>query len=458
MGTGHPGTYRTTRGAKDIDIVLGLLAVLALILANGFYVAGEFALVAVDRTRIEQAADAGDRRAQSVLRSLRNLSYELSGAQLGITVTSLLVGFIVEPTVGRALEPLVGLLGLSERAASGVSISAALILATSLQMVLGELIPKNLAIARPQPMAYAVTGALRLSNLVFKPLIVFLNASANLTVRLLGITPREELVGVRSLEELGLLIESSGEAGTLAEEEYALLSRSVSFGEKTAADALTPRVDVRYVHAEATLADLCREALASGHSRLLVVEGDLDHVLGVAHVKDCYRFPVEQRDRIKVTEIVSDAFVVPESRRLDELLADMRRARVQLAVVVDEYGGTAGLITLEDLLEEIVGDIEDEHDPSVIPPLRAASPAGVAVLAGSLHRDDVAEACGLELPEGDWDTLAGFLLHLFGRIPEQGDHVSYEGWEFKVTKMDRRRIAEVLAVAPPAGRGEKEGR
>jgi CBS domain containing-hemolysin-like protein len=429
--------------------------VLGLILAHGFFVAGEFGLVAVDRNRIEQRADAGDSRAAGVLKALRSLSFQLSGAQLGITVTSLIVGFLAEPTIGRALRPLLDGAGLSQRSALAVSIALALALATAAEMVVAELIPKNVAIAKPEPVALMVTGPLRAYNALFKPIILFLNASADWTVRLLRIEPREELIPVRSLEELRLLIHSSREGGALPEEEFSLLARSISFPEKTAADALTPRTSVAAINSSETVAATLELALTTGHSRFPIYGSDLDDIVGVVHVKDCYGVAGEEREQTSVARVMQEPLVVPESRGLDSLLMEMRRDRKQLAVVVDEYGGTAGIVTIEDLLEEIVGDIEDEYDRRSETPRLTEVPAGVHVLSGMLHPDEVREECGLELPDGPYETLAGFVLWLLDRIPGQGDHVSYEGWELKVVEMEGHRIAKVLLVSPTGAAHEE---
>jgi CBS domain containing-hemolysin-like protein len=437
-----------------LKTLLGLGAVLLLILLNGFFVAVEFAMVSADRRKVEQLAEAGGRRAKNALAALRNLSFQLSGAQLGITITSLLVGFIAEPTIGKALDPLISRMSfLSSGGALGISIALALILATATQMVVAELIPQNLGIVRPLRLTLALTGPLRAFNLVFRPLIVFLNASANTTVRLFGIEPRDELVSIHSLEELQVLIQSSRREGTLPEEEFALLARSISFTDKTAADALIPRVSVVALTRAATVAEMADLAQTTGHSRFPVYGTDIDDVLGVVHLRERYRIPVDERDSTPVTEVMQEALIVPEARNLGSLLLEMRRGRSQLAVVVDEYGGTAGIITLEDMLEEIVGDIEDEHDPDLGPPHLTSPLAGAHVVSGMLHRDEIEELTGFRMPDGDYETLAGFLLTLFDRIPEQGDQTNHDGWELKVVEVIRNRIAQVLLVAPTRSPG-----
>jgi CBS domain containing-hemolysin-like protein len=407
--------------------------------------------VAVDRSAVVAEAERGSGRARSTLAALKSLSFQLSGAQFGITVTSLIVGFLTEPAISPAIEPLVEAIGLPRKTSLGVSIAIALALATAFEMVVAELIPKNLAIARRTGLALSTAPALRFINRVFKPVILFLNASANWTVRRLGIEPQEELLNVRSLQELELLIHSSREGGVLMEEEFALLARSISFADKTAADALVPRISIVAISAEETLADLRSRAIESGHSRFPVYGEDLDEIIGVAHIKDLYRIPVSARAVTPVSSIAQEAYVVPETRALESLLIDMRREHKQFVVVIDEYGGTAGILTFEDLLEEIVGEIEDEYDPTD-QHLTTVVPKGVHVLSGLLHPEEVKEACGYEIPDGPYDTLAGFLLSLFRRIPAPGDHISYGGWEFKIVEMERKRIDKVLLVDSKGGK------
>ena len=422
------------------------MAVLLLILATGFFVAVEFALVAVDRGRVELDAQAGSRRARATSNALRRLSFNLSGAQLGITVTSLLIGFIAEPTIAQALEPLVGRV-VSEERASSTAIVIALVLATVATMVVGELVPKSLAIARPRATAYTLASPMVLVTRVLGPLIRFLNGAANWTVRRLGIEPQEELTSVRSLEELELLIRASGEEGTLEPEALTLLTRSIRFGAKDAADALVPRRSVESIGVDDVVSVLAARALATGHSRFPVVGADLDDVRGVVHVKDVYRVPYDERDAHPVASLMQPAFVVPETRDLTDLLADLQRVGTLLAVVVDEHGGTAGIITLEDILEEIVGEIDDEHDRPTQAPTRVER-AGEWLLDGTLHGDEVYEACGFAVPEGHYETLAGFVLDRLGRIPDVGERFDHDGWRVEVVERDGHRIATVGLQGP----------
>ncbi len=435
--------------------MLGLSAVLLLVLLNAACVGGEFALIAVDRTKIQRQADEGNRRARGVLRSLRELSFQLSAAQVGITVSSLVLGFIAEPTIGRLVKPVVEALGAPESSASGISVAVALVLAAVVQMVVGELMPKSFAIANPVATAMVFAGPLRWFSTALRPLIRVLDSTATATLRLFHVESKEELASVRSLAELGILIRSSAEQLDLAEDEVKMLTRAVRFAGKSALDVLVPRVDVVTLPGAASVAELVERSRATGHSRFPVLGDDIDDIVGFVHVKDVLEIAPADRAATSVTRIMKPPVVVPETRELDSLLTDLRRAGVHLAMVVDEHGGTAGIVTIEDILEEIVGEIEDEYDP-VVPaaaPARGPREVGVVTLEGRAHADEVHERTGLVLPEGDYETLAGFLLDRLGRIPEAGDVVvdTALGVALTVVEMDGLRIASVRIERGQAG-------
>jgi len=427
---------------------LGLVGVAVLIAATAFFVAAEFSVVAVERSRLEAMAADGNRAAEAALRVHRRLSFHLSGAQLGLTIVSLVLGFVAEPTLARALEPGLGHL-LTERAAHAVSLGLALTLATVLSMVVGELIPKNLVLARPVRAALLLARPLRLFNAALGPFIRLGNGTANALVRGLGIEPQEELASARSLDELSVLIRSSAEEGKLQDEQAVLLTRSIRFGEKTAAEALVPRLAVRAVSSDSSVTDLTAAAVASGFSRFPVYGADLDDLVGLVHVKDVFRLPPAARASTSVAAIMTEPLAVPETRSLRDVFNDLRRTGLHLAVVVDEYGGTTGIITMEDLLEEIVGEIADEHDAPTMGVQSEGRP-GTWLLAGTLHTDEVAEACGFVMPDGEYDTIAGFVLDHLGHIPAPGERATVDGWTFEVVTMDRLRIATVRAIAPTA--------
>lgn len=430
-----------------IETLFGLLGVAALIAATAFFVAAEFAFVTVDRTKIEQEAAAGSRSAQQVLALLKQLSFQLSGAQLGITIAAVLLGFVAEPTVATLIEPLVeGAVG--ESAASGLSLVLALTIATVFTMVVGELVPKNVAIARPAATAKLLAAPFRLYGWIAGPFIWLSDTAANWLTRRLGVEPAHELKQVPSLEDLDYLIRSSAEEGTLHPDEVVLLTRSIRFGEKSADDVMVPRTDVHGLAVEASVQDLVDLSAATGLSRFPIIRGDLDHVAGVVHVKAALAIAADERATTPVTEVMRDVLAVPESRDLVSIMTDMRARRLPLGVVVDEHGGTAGIVSLEDLLEEIVGEIDDEHDDAT--ELTVVEDEGVYVLGGGLHPDEVREACGFEVPEGRYETLAGFVLDRLGRIPAEGEVFLHHEWRVEVAEMERRRIA-TLRLHEPRG-------
>jgi len=429
-----------------MGIALSLVAAVALIAANAFFVAVEFALVAVDRSAVELEAADGSRRARLVSNSLSRLSFHLSGLQLGITVCSVLLGFVAAPAVAELLGPLFDRWFKPSTSAT-ISVIVALALATVVQMVLGELVPKAVAVSRPLRTATALSFPTRVFVSVFRPVIALFGGAADRAVRALGIEPQEELSTVRSRSELAQVVRSSSDEGTLEEQEASLLTRVFRFGEKTVADVLTPRTSIEALPETATGADLLAASARTGHSRFPVYRVDLDDIVGVCLVKALLEVDPAQRRDVPVADLMGAPFVVPETRDLDHLLLDMRDRATSLAVVGDEYGGTAGLVTLEDLLEEIVGEIDDEYDLSGPAPAGGARPEG---LSGSLHPDEVLEACGFAMPDGEFETLAGLLLDRIGSIPAVGDSVDIDGWAFTVTAMDRRRIATVRVVPPVA--------
>ncbi len=422
---------------------LGLGIVLALVAINGFFVAGEFALVAVNRSRVESRARDGDRRARRLLTRLRDLSFELSGAQLGITATSLVIGAIAEDTVAEFIGPALDRIGISSTSAALI---IALVLATMFQMVFGELFPKNLAIARPYPTAIRVGLPMASVNALLRPLITFFNAAANWTVRRVGIEPRDELAGLRSLQELEMIVRASSEEGALDEQRTSLLTRAIGFVERDAAEAMVPRVRVVGISDEESVEEVRALSLRTGHSRFPAYRGDLDDIVGIVFVKDTFAIPVEERATTPVTEIATPVYAVPESMHLDSVLLELQRSRRSMAVVADEYGGTAGIITVEDIVEEILGEIEDEHDA----PRRSRRHD---VLPGRLHRHEVEERTGFEWPDGAYETLSGFVTDRLERFPEVGDVVEASGYRLEVMGVDHY-VATWVMVRPSGGDAE----
>lgn len=426
-----------------------LAAALVLIAANGIYVTAEFSLVAVEPASVERAAAGGDRRAASVTAAVRTLSTQLSGAQVGITITSLLVGYLAEPSLATLLRGPLQVAGLGDQAVDGVAVTLALVAATVAQMVLGELVPKNLAIARPLPAAKAVAGIQRATTWVFAPLIHVLNSSANTLLRAVGIQPQEELRSARSPQELRSLLRRSAEVGTLPTDTARLLARSLTFPDKTAEDVMTPRVRVRFITVDDTAAEVTAAAVATGRSRFPVIGEDVDDVVGLVHVKHAVAVPYDARAAVPVSAIMVPPVLVPTTLGIDDLLEQLRVRGLQIAVVVDEYGGTAGVVTLEDIVEELVGDIGDEHDPLGARAYRHTN--GTWTLSGLLRPDEVADLTGILLPaDEDYDTVAGLVLHQLGRIPHRGETVEVEATatgQATLSSLDGTPTLQVEAVS-----------
>ncbi|MBK6873651.1 MAG: HlyC/CorC family transporter [Kineosporiaceae bacterium] len=419
-----------------------------LTLGTAVFVAAEFSLVSLDRPAVERAVAGGDTRANGVLTAMRSLSTQLSGAQVGITITTLIVGYLVEPSLAQLLEPPLVSLGLSEDAAAPVAVGLGLFLATVFSMVVGELLPQNLGISVPLATAKVVAGPQRAFTRAVLPLITLLNGSANRFLRGLGIEPTEELSAGRTPDELAALVRRSAEAGTLDEQTAILLTRSLDFSAHTADDVMTPRVRVVTIERDETAADVIALARRTGLSRFPVEGEGIDDLVGVVHVKSAVAVPRERRTEVSVAALVSEVLRVPETLRLDPLLLTLRQQGMQLAVVEDEYGGTAGIVTLEDVIEEIVGEVSDEHDRARNQVVRRID--GSYLLPGLMRPDEVAESIGLQVPEDPaYETIAGFLMARLGRLPQAGDVVRLPGAELSVERMDRRRVDRVRVVAVP---------
>ncbi|WP_328368623.1 hemolysin family protein [Micromonospora zamorensis] len=431
--------------------LLPLVGFVALTAGNAFFVAAEFALVTVDRAEIDRRAAAGDQAALTVRAALRELSFQLSGAQLGITITALLTGYLAEPALARLFTPL--LRPLVGENTGRYTPFLALALATLISMLFGELVPKNAALARPMPAALATAGPMHTFSRTFGWLIRGLNGSANRLVRALGVEPQEELASARSPEELGLLAAISARAGALPTDTAMLLRRTIRFGDKRAAEAMTPRVDVVALRVTATVAELLEESRRTGRTRFPVYEETLDLVTGVAGVPDALGVPLAERASTMVGSVAREPVYVPESLDLDGVLAALKAAGADLAIVVDEYGGTDGVVTIEDLVEELVGEIADEFDPASVDdadPGELTVPGGerTVLVDGVLRSDEVAEQTGFRLPEGPYETLAGFLMARLGHIPLAGETVEADGWEFTVVEVERHRIEQVRVLRP----------
>ena len=421
-----------------------LLAVsIALIAVCGVFVAGEFALLAADRPTIEDAAERGDRRAAGVLAAFRTLSTQLSGVQVAITVTNLAIGFLAEPALAGLLHGPLRAVGVSGAAVEVTAVAVALVAATLATMLFGELVPKNLAIAAPEAAARRVQAPVRAFTTVLRGPIRALNATADAVLRIFGLHAQEELASARTPDELMWLARHSAAEGTLPQGTARLVVRSLTFGDKRAGEVMTPRTRVTTVDAHATVAEFLSLARTSGRTRLPVTgHGDPDEVVGVLELDAAVGVPYAERCRTLVEQVMAAPVEVPESLPIDDVVRVLQQQRVQLAIVRDEYGGVAGLLTGEDLLEELVGEVDDEFDI----PARAAtrSSAGWEV-SGLLRPDEVLTATGLWLPDqGPYDTVGGLIMQRLGRLPVVGDEVVVGDVRVRVLRMDRLRIDRVL--------------
>jgi len=425
--------------------ILGLLGFFALTAGTAVFVAAEFSLTALERSTVDDAARDGDRRAKQVQHAHRTLSFQLSGAQLGITITTLVTGYIAEPVLAGLLRAPLRALGASSSVADGISLALALLVATSLSMIFGELVPKNLAIAQPLRIARATAGIQAGFSAVFKIAINGLNGTANWVVRHLGVEPADELHSARSTQELGSLVRTSARQGALDPGTAALLGRSLRFGERAADELMTPRVRIDTLAADDTVDDLLAAARRTGHSRFPVVNGDLDDPIGVVHVKQAFTVADERRHSTSLDRIVRRVPTVPSTLDGDALMDRIRGDGMQVAFVVDEYGGTAGMVTMEDLIEEILGDVRDEHDPLDRDVLATAQGWE---LSGLLRTDEVTDATGFMAPDGEYETIGGLVLAELGRIPVVGDEIELDRWRIGVRRMDGMRV-DVVSLSKP---------
>ncbi|SJN31195.1 Magnesium and cobalt efflux protein CorC [Microbacterium esteraromaticum] len=420
---------------------------LLLIVGTGLFVASEFALVNLDRADLEARQARGETRLNLTIRALKITSTHLSSAQLGITLTTLLTGYTMEPAISKLLAPLLDGWGVPDSVSVPISVTVAMIIATVLSMILGELVPKNFALALPRATAKLVMPFQTAFTAVFKPAVVALNGSANAMLRAMGIEPKEELSGARSAEELSSLVRRSASQGVLEKDTATLLDRTLTFARLTADDIMTARPSMHAIFVGDSADDVIQLARRTGHSRFPVYDDDLDDITGVVHVKAAVSVPREKRTDVPVGALSTEPLRVPETVHLDVLVAELRTKGYQMAVVVDEYGGTAGIVTLEDLIEEIVGEVSDEHDRSRAGIVRRGDSV---TFPGEFRPDELRGRTGIEVPEGDvYDTVGGYMMSLLERVPVLGDEVRVETGTLTVVRMDGRRIDRIRYTADP---------
>lgn len=412
-----------------------------LTIGTGLFVASEFSMVNLERTDLEARRQRGEKGLSNSIRALTRTSTHLSGAQLGITLTTMLTGFLAEPALTELLSgPFAGL-GLSGGLLGAVSLGTSLLLATLFSTLVGELVPKKLALTIPLQVSKFVVGFQLAFTWTFGWMIFILNKVGNAIVRSFGIEPKEELSSTRTAEELSALVRRSASTGALDAQTATLLTKTLALSQLVAADVMTPRPRMHALDKDATLAELIAVSIKTGHSRFPIVDGSSDDIVGVAHIKQAAAVPREKREDVPVTAIMVEAPRVPETMRLETLMVELRAKGLQLAIVVDEYGGTAGLATLEDLIEELVGELDDEHDRAKAGVTRGANSS---VLFPGMIRPDELREMAIKVPaDGAYETVAGFLMNELGRIPAVGDEVEIEDGILRVERMDGRRVDRV---------------
>lgn len=432
-----------------------LMVLLGVVLTAGtaVFVAAEFALVTLDPGAVDrELGQDTSRSGRSVRRALATLSTQLSGAQVGITATTILLGYTTQPALASLLRQLLGRSSLTDAVSAATAAVLAVVLVNGFSMLLGELVPKNLALSTPLTTARAVAPAQLAFTTALRPVIRVLNGTANAILRRFGVEPREELSGGRSATELVALVRRSAQVGTLDAGTAVRLTNSIELNTLAAVDVMTDRTRMEVVEREATAADVVAAARATGHSRFPVIDGSRDDVVGLVHLRRAIAVPYEKRGEVPAGALMDPAPRVPETVRLGPLLVELREQGMQMAVVVDEYGGTAGIVTLEDVIEEIVGEVADEHDPARAGVYRLG--AGWSA-PGLLRPDELAEETAVRVPEDPaYETLGGLVMARLGRVPAPGDEVEVDGVLLRVQQMDGRRVAR-LSVRPAPG-GEEQ--
>jgi CBS domain containing-hemolysin-like protein len=420
---------------------------LVLTVGTGFFVASEFSLVNIDRSDLEARQARGERGLAISIGALKITSTHLSSAQLGITLTTLLTGFTMEPAIGALLRGPLGSIGLPAAAVTVIASVLGVAVATLLSMIIGELVPKNFALALPLRTAKLVLPFQVGFTWVFRPFVALLNNTANGILRSVGIEPREELSSARTAEELSSLVRRSAKEGSLDRDTATLLARTLVFSGHDASDVMTPRPRVSSVERTDSAQLVIDLARRTGFSRFPVVDDGIDDVVGFVHVKQAVAVPRERRAEVPVSALQSEALRVPETMKLDVLLGELRGRGYQMAVVVDEYGGTAGVVTLEDLVEELVGEVADEHDRARAGVVRSRD---WLTFPGMLRPDELLERAGVSVPEdGPYETVGGFLMSELGRLAVVGDTVTVDAGTFRIERMDGRRIDRVRFTPTP---------
>ena len=434
-----------------MTVLIFLLISLILIVVCGLFVVAEFSLIAVNRTTVDHLALKGDKSATGIKRALSSLNLQLSGAQVGISLTSLAIGFLAEPSIAKIIILPLRSFGVSNDFASVISIAAGIAIATAITMIFGELIPKNLAMINPLSAARLIQQPIRLFSAIIKYPIIILNNSANFILRKFGFKPLEDLASARSADELLSLVRRSAKKGTLPQDMALMLERSLSFGDMTALEVMTPRVRMQAVSADESITKVFNMARSTGLSRFPVFGKNLDDIVGIVHIKHVIGISRPDREKTLVSQIMRPPLLVPSNIQLEALLEALRKGGLQMAIVIDEFGGTDGIVTIEDLFEELVGDVRDEYDRTKVIVRKCND--GSWTFSGLLRPDEISEEIGVFLPEEeDSETIAGLIIDYLERMPRVGDviqsnAINHNGdnivVKLRVERMDSHRVDSV---------------
>lgn len=416
-----------------------LMWMVILLIANGFFVAAEFAFTVARKDVIEKI---GTRPAKAALGAMKELSNTLAGAQVGITVATLLLGFVAEPSVARLLELFLGWVPIPSSLLHSIALVIAILVVVFLHMVVGEMAPKNVAIATPERLAVWLGIPWRAYMTIFRPLVFVLNRIANVSLRVFGVEPRDELETVHTAEDLATIIAAGRQEGVIEEFASRLLAGAILFSERAASEVMVPRPDIVALPVSATPADLERVVTEEGFSRIPIYQVDIDDIVGFLHAKDLLSIPDDRYNEPFDPDLIRQLMVAPESAPVRPLLAEMQQTGRHLALIIDEHGGAAGLLSLEDIVEELVGEIRDEYDEGEVS-VRRIGEADWFYVPGSTRPDQLRHQVGIKLPEGEYETVGGFVMDRLGRIPRRGDRIEYDGWVLRVRRMEGRRVAEV---------------
>ena len=446
-----------------MTVLIFLTVSIILIVICGLFVAAEFSLIAVNRSTVDRLVGKGDKGALGIHKALSELNLQLSGAQVGISITSLAIGFLAEPSIARLIDaPLAGM-GVSDDISHIIAIVSGISIATVMTMIFGELIPKNLAIINPLAVARFIQKPIRLFSFCIKFPIQILNGSANLILKKFGIKPLEKLASARSADELLSLVRRSAKKGTLPKDTALMLERSLNFGDLSAVEVMTPRVRMQTISADSSITKVLALARTTGLSRFPVYGKNLDDIVGVIHIKHAVSVSKNDRDNTLVSQVMQPPVLVPSNIQLETLLEMLRKGGLQMAIVIDEFGGTDGIVTIEDLFEELVGDVRDEHDrtKSIVRKLSDGS----WTFSGLLRPDEISEEIGIFLPEEeDSDTIAGLMIYYLERMPRVGDAIQTNAIgrdgsniivKLRVERMDSHRVDSLrMSVIKPTKKVE----